>query len=270
MQTIAIVNQKGGVGKTTTTINLATALAAIGKKVCVVDLDPQGNASTGLGIERKDRQHTSYDVLLHNRIVEDALRETKIKRLCVVPATIDLSGAEIELATQHERESKLKQAFASLKKAEAFDYVLIDCPPSLNLLTINALTASDSVMIPLQCEFYALEGLSHLLKTIRIIQARYNDALKIEGIVLTMYDRRNKLTENIEQDVRDYLGSQVYKTVIPRNVRVSEAPSHGKPSIVYDMHCAGSRAYIALAKEMLRRERTARAQKQKQQEKMVA
>lgn len=252
---LAIVNQKGGVGKTTTAINLATGLAAVGKKVCVVDLDPQGNASTGLGIERKDRKVTSYDLLLEGKFSRNALIKSAIPRLDVISATIDLSGADLELAAMSNRESRLRMALNDLVESGEYHSIVIDCPPSLSLLTLNALTAADKVLIPLQCEFYALEGLSHLLKTIKIVRSHYNKNLSIEGVVLTMYDRRNKLTENIEQDVRGYLGSQVYQTVIPRNVRVSEAPSHGKPSIIYDMHCAGSQAYIALAKEMIRREK---------------
>ncbi|MDG1285980.1 MAG: ParA family protein [Rickettsiales bacterium] len=250
---LGIVNQKGGVGKTTTAINLATGLAAIGKKVCVIDLDPQGNASTGLGIERKDRKITSYDLLIHGQDPRKALLKTSIPKLDVIPATIDLSGADLELAPMRKREFRLRMALAKLVAEGDYHTIVIDCPPSLSLLTLNALAAANKVLIPLQCEFYALEGLSHLLKTIKIVQSRYNDALKVDGVVLTMYDRRNKLTENIEQDVRAYLGSQVYETVIPRNVRVSEAPSYGMPSILYDMHCAGSQAYIALAKEMIKR-----------------
>ncbi len=253
---LSIVNQKGGVGKTTTAINLATGLAAIGKRVCVLDLDPQGNASTGLGIDRKSRKVTSYDLLVHGKHPDTAILKTDIPKLDVIPATIDLSGADLELAPLPRRESRLRMALASLVSKGKYHTIIIDCPPSLNLITLNALVATDKVLIPLQCEFYALEGLSHLLKTIKIVQSRYNRDLEIEGVVLTMYDRRNKLTENIEQDVRGYLGSQVYETVIPRNVRVSEAPSHGKPSIIYDMKCAGSQAYIALAKELLKRNKT--------------
>lgn len=262
---LGVVNQKGGVGKTTTAVNLATGLAAVGKKVCVIDLDPQGNASTGFGIERKDRKVTTYDLLVHGQSASNALIKTAIPNLDVIPATIDLSGADLELATMARRESRLRESLSELIQSGEYHTVIIDCPPSLNLLTINALVAADKVLIPLQCEFYALEGLSHLLKTIRIIQSRFNPSLDIEGVVLTMYDRRNKLTENIEQDVRGYLGDLVYNTVVPRNVRVSEAPSHGKPSIVYDMHCAGSQAYIALAKEMIKRNRDP-----KQPTKMVA
>jgi chromosome partitioning protein len=250
---MAIVNQKGGVGKTTTAVNLATALAAVGKTVCLVDLDPQGNASTGLGIERSARKKTSYDLLMNGTAVSEAIMPTQIRGLGVVPATIDLSGAELELVTERNREYKLAKAFdASPVK---YDYILIDCPPSLGLITINALTASNAVLIPLQCEFYALEGLSHLLKTIELVRKRLNANLSINGVVLTMYDRRNKLTENIESDVREYLGDQVYKTVIPRNVRVSEAPSHGKPALLYDLTCSGSRAYLNLARELLKKEK---------------
>ena len=262
---LSIVNQKGGVGKTTTAINLTTGLAAIGKKVCVIDLDPQGNASTGLGIDRSERKVTSYDLLVHGKNPLSAILKTEIPNLDVIPATIDLSGADLELAPLPRRESRLRMALANLVSRGEYHTIVIDCPPSLNLITLNALVATNKVLIPLQCEFYALEGLSHLLKTIKIIQSRYNRDLEIEGVVLTMYDRRNKLTENIEQDVRAYLGSQVYNTVIPRNVRVSEAPSHGKPTIVYDMNCAGSRAYIALAKELLKRSKNI-----KQTEAMVA
>jgi chromosome partitioning protein len=251
---ISIVNQKGGVGKTTTAINLATSLAAIGKKVCVIDLDPQGNASTGLGVDRKDRKVTSYDLLVHGRSPGKAAIETSIPNLAIISSTIDLSGAELELANMPRRESRLKMTLSKEVAAQKYDAIVIDCPPSLSLVTLNALVASDEVLIPLQCEFYALEGLSHLLKTIKLVQSKYNPSLEIEGVVLTMYDRRNKLTENIEQDVREYLGEKVYKTVIPRNIRVSEAPSHGVPTIVYDMKCAGSRAYLQLAKELISRQ----------------
>ena len=250
---MSIVNQKGGVGKTTTAVNLATALAAVGKKVCLIDFDPQGNASTGLGVERSNRKVTSYDLLMSEAALADAAQATKIKGLSIVPATIDLSGAELELVTMRNREYRLKQSFE--QSSINYDYILIDCPPSLGLVTLNALTASNTVLIPLQCEFYALEGLSHLIKTIDLVRRRLNENLFIHGVVLTMYDRRNKLTEQIENDVREYLGEQVYKTVIPRNVRMSEAPSHGKPALVYDLKCSGSRAYINLAREVLKREK---------------
>lgn len=256
---ISVVNQKGGVGKTTTAVNMATALAAIGKNVLVIDLDPQGNASTGLGIEPAARVKTSYDVLIGQASLAEAAVKTAIPRLSVAPSTIDLSGAEIELVSMEKREFQLKQA---LKDATGlWDYAIIDCPPSLGLLTINALTASDSVLIPLQCEFYALEGLSHLLKTVKLIQSKLNPNITIHGVVLTMYDRRNKLTEQIENDVRGFLGADVYNTVIPRNVRMSEAPSHGKPALVYDLKCPGSQAYLKLAKELIQREKQFAAQR---------
>ncbi len=250
---ISVVNQKGGVGKTTTAVNMATALAAIGKQVLVIDLDPQGNASTGLGIEQAKRVHTSYDVLVGTSTLEQAAVKTAIPRLSVAPATIDLSGAEIELVAMERREFQLKQALAPM--SAHWDYAIIDCPPSLGLLTLNALVASDAVLIPLQCEFYALEGLAHLLKTIKLVNANLNPRLSIHGVVLTMYDRRNKLTEQIEEDVRGFLGDDVYRTVIPRNVRMSEAPSHGKPALVYDLKCPGSQAYLQLAKELIAREK---------------
>jgi chromosome partitioning protein len=253
---LAIVNQKGGVGKTTTTVNVATALAAIGKRVMIIDLDPQGNASTGLGIEAAKRVRTAYQVLIGEEKLEDAVMPTIIPRLFIVPSTIDLSGAEIELVSIAQREFQLRRSIGELSTgAGGFDYVLIDCPPSLGLLTINALVAANSVLIPLQCEFYALEGLSHLLKTVNLIQTHLNAGLSIHGVVLTMYDRRNRLTEQIEADVRGFLGDTVYETVIPRNVRMSEAPSHGKPAIVYDMKCTGSQAYLKLAREVIRREK---------------
>jgi chromosome partitioning protein len=249
---LSIVNQKGGVGKTTTTVNLATALAAVHKNVLVVDFDPQGNASTGLGIDNNKRDITSYDMVLNDVPLKEAVQKTAIPRLSVVPATIDLSGAEIEMVSLVKREFRLKDA---LENTGVYDYILIDCPPSLGLLTLNALVASDAVLIPLQCEFYALEGLSHLMRTIQLVKANLNETLDIQGIVLTMYDRRNKFTEQIENEVRGYFGTKVYQSVIPRNIRMSEAPSHGKPALIYDMKCAGSKAYIDLARELLKRER---------------
>jgi chromosome partitioning protein len=250
---LSVVNQKGGVGKTTTAVNMATALAAIGKEVLVIDLDPQGNASTGLGIDQAARVRTSYDVLIGSSTLDAAATKTAIPRLWVAPATVDLVGAEIELVGLEKREFQLKRATSQI--SSRFDYAIIDCPPSLGLLTLNALTASDAVLIPLQCEFYALEGLAHLLKTIKLVKANLNPVITIHGVVLTMYDRRNKLTEQIEEDVRGFLGDDVYRTVIPRNVRMSEAPSHGKPALVYDLKCPGSQAYLSLARELIQREK---------------
>lgn len=249
---IAIVNQKGGVGKTTTAVNLATALAAIGQETLIIDLDPQGNASTGLGINAHCRKITSYDLLIGDHSVSGAKQKTAIPRLDIIPSNIDLSGAEVELVNMEHREQRLKDALA--REAMDYDYVLIDCPPSLGLVTVNALVAAQSVFIPLQCEFYALEGLSHLLKTVQLIKRKLNPALDVLGIVLTMYDKRNRLTEHVENDVRSVLGEQVCKTVIPRNVRMSEAPSFGKPAIVYDINCRGSQAYLRLAREIIRKE----------------
>ena len=254
---IAIANQKGGVGKTTTAINLGTGLAAIGCRVLVVDLDPQGNASTGLGIDRTNRRISSYDVLMGEASVAEAMAPTAIPGLGIIPSNIDLTGAELELVELPRRAYRLREALAAVEGD--FDYVLIDSPPSLNLLTVNALVAAKSVVVPLQCEFFALEGLSMLMKTIERIRVSYNESLEIQGIVLTMYDKRNNLSDQVAQDVRDYLGDKVYQTIIPRNVRVSEAPSHGKPALLYDHKCAGSRAYMQLASEMLRREQLSAA-----------
>ncbi len=254
---VAVANQKGGVGKTTTAINLATALAAVGREVLVVDIDPQGNASTGLGIEPARRRIGAYNVLLDRTPLSHAVIATGIPNLGIVPSTMDLSGAELELVNVERREYRLRDALDGA--AENFDYVLIDCPPALGILTINALTAADAVLVPLQCEFLALEGLSQLVRTIDRVKRAFNPSLEIQGIVLTMYDTRNKLSSLVADDVRAYFGDKVYQTVIPRNVRVSEAPSHGKPVLLYDYRCTGSHAYMHLAGEVLRREAGASA-----------
>ena len=250
---IAIANQKGGVGKTTTAVNLATALAAADKKVLLFDLDPQGNASTGVGISRQARAVTSYEVLVGARPIKAATVATTVPHLSVVAASVDLSGAEIELVAADRREYRLRDALTA--QALDFDYVLIDCPPSLGLLTLNALVAAHAVLVPLQCEFYALEGLSHLVRTIERVKRHLNPALEIQGVVLTMFDKRNNLSDLVAADVRDHFGDKVYDTVIPRNVRISEAPSHGKPVLLYDFRCPGAQAYVHLAGEVLRRER---------------
>ncbi|WP_375396727.1 ParA family protein [uncultured Sphingomonas sp.] len=251
MNVIAIANQKGGVGKTTTAINLGTALAAIGNRVLIIDIDPQGNASTGLGIRRSDRIRTSYDVLVGDTAIEEAILPTTIPRLDIMPATVDLSGAEIELVDYDQRTHRLTQALAVTKAR--WEVILIDCPPSLGLLTINAMVAANSLLVPLQCEFFALEGLSQLLSTVERIRARFNPGLAIIGVALTMYDRRNRLTDQVSADVRAVLGKVVFDTVIPRNVRLSEAPSHGIPALIYDHRCSGSQAYMALASELIPR-----------------
>jgi len=256
---ITVANQKGGVGKTTTTINLATALAAIGEKVLIVDLDPQGNASTGLGIERQDRLVSSYDLLSGEAGVAEAAMATAVPGLSIIPSTLDLLGIEMEIASAPDRVLRLRNALRATDGGKAFSYVLIDCPPSLNLLTLNSMAAADSVLVPLQCEFFALEGLSQLLQTVDQIRNSINPQLSIQGIVLTMFDGRNNLANQVVEDVRAHMGDTVYETVIPRNVRVSEAPSYGKPAILYDLKCTGSQAYLQLASEVIRRERQLRA-----------
>ncbi len=252
---ISVANQKGGVGKTTTTINLATALAAIGKNVLIVDLDPQGNASTGLGIDVQDRVVSSYDVLMGHAKLADAAIATAVPGLSIIASTMDLLGVEMEIAASADRAVRLRNILRGDEGASDFDYVLIDCPPSLNLLTLNSMAAADSVLVPLQCEFFALEGLSQLLKTVEQVRSSLNRDLEIQGIVMTMYDGRNNLANQVVADVRSHMGDRVYQTVIPRNVRVSEAPSHGKPAILYDLHCAGSQAYLSLASEVINREK---------------
>jgi chromosome partitioning protein len=248
---LAIANQKGGVGKTTTAVNLATALAACGKQVLLVDLDPQGNASTGLGLHPEQRRRNVYQVLIGEMPLADGVVDTDVPGLSILPADVDLSGAELELIDIPQREYLLRQALAG---DDSYDYILIDCPPALGLLTLNALVAAAAVLVPLQAEFYALEGLSHLVRTIKRVKRAFNAPLEIQGIVLTMFDRRNNLCDMVAKDVREHMGDFVYDTVIPRNVRVSEAPSHGKPVLLYDVACAGSQAYIHLAREILRRE----------------
>jgi len=254
---ITVANQKGGVGKTTTAINLATALAAIGERVLIIDLDPQGNASTGLGIDRQRREISSYDLMVGGHSVTAAALQTAVPDLWIVPSTMDLLGVEMEIAQQSDRVFRLKRALHA-DDAKAFSYILIDCPPSFNLLTMNAMAAADSVLVPLQCEFFALEGLSQLLETVDQVRRTVNPTLDIQGIVLTMFDARNNLAQQVVNDVRTHLGEKVYHTLIPRNVRVSEAPSYGKPAILYDLKCAGSQAYLQLASEVIQRERQRR------------
>ena len=245
---IAIANQKGGVGKTTTAINLSTAMAAIEKKILLIDADPQGNASTGLGVPVEKRTPSLYDLIINQKLDPEAIKETSIPNLNLICSTLDLAASEIELAEMNNREHIIKNI---LNEAVGYDYIFIDCPPALGLLTINSLVAANSIIVPLQCEFFALEGLSSLINTIEKIKSSLNASIKLEGIVLTMYDRRNSLSSLVEQDVRGHFKEKVYNTVIPRNVRISEAPSHGKPVLIYDTHCIGSQAYIGLAKEVI-------------------
>ena len=262
LRVLSVSNQKGGVGKTTTAINLATALAAIGERVLVIDLDPQGNATTGLGIPRADRKITSYDVILGDNSLTEAALPTAITGLFIAPSDPDLSGVELELANDTHRSYRLKDALGPLREAEGearFTYVLIDCPPSLNVLTVNAMAAADAVLVPLQAEFFALEGLSQLMRTVEAVRASLNPRLEIQGIVLTMFDKRNSLSGQVESDVRAHFGEVVYQTKIPRNVRVSEAPSHGKPALIYDLACAGRQAYLQLARELVTQERARQA-----------
>ena len=259
---LSLANQKGGVGKTTTAINLGTALAAIGERVLIVDLDPQGNASTGLGIDRRSRSCSTYDVLIGEAPLRDAVVPTAVPRLHIAASTMDLSGLELELGSTRDRAFRLRDAIAALNVDAAPDadytYVLIDCPPSLNLLTVNAMAASDAILVPLQCEFFALEGLSQLLQTVEQVRSTLNPNLSIHGIVMTMFDSRNNLSNQVVADVRQFMGAKVYNTMIPRNVRISEAPSYGKPVLVYDLKCVGSEAYLKLATEVIQRERELR------------
>jgi len=254
---LAVANQKGGVGKTPTAINLGTALAAIGEDVLIIDLDPQGNASTGLGIDRRNRRYSTYDVLIGEANLRDAIVATAVPRLHLAPSTLDLSGLELEIGQARDRAFRLRSALSPLNTqgSARFSYVLVDCPPSLNLLTVNAMAAANAILVPLQCEFFALEGLSQLLKTVESVREQLNPDLTIHGVVLTMYDARNNLSGQVVADVRQFMGPKVYDTIIPRNVRVSEAPSYGKPVLVYDLKCSGSEAYLRLATEIIQREK---------------
>lgn len=258
---LAVANQKGGVGKTTTAINLGTALAAIGERVLIVDIDPQGNASTGLGVPRAARQSTIYDVIVDGRTAIDTIVETAVPGLHLIASDPELSGVEIELGQAPRRSYRLRDALAALRETapQPYRYVLVDCPPSLNLLTVNAMTAANAVLVPLQCEFFALEGLSQLMRTVELVRGSLNPHLEIQGVVLTMFDRRNSLSELVAKDVREHFGEKVYQTVIPRNVRIAEAPSFGKPALIYDLRSAGSQAYVSLAREVISRERAQRA-----------
>ncbi len=260
MRVLVLANQKGGVGKTTTAINLGTALAAIGEKVLIADLDPQGNASTGLGIEKNNRKSSTYHVMVGEGTLRQAAKPTSVPGLFIAPSTLDLLGVELEIAASADRAHRFKKAIDELGKISdpdytPFTYVLVDCPPSLNLLTVNALAAANSVLVPLQCEFFALEGLSQLLSTVEQVKRTLNPGLTIHGVVLTMFDPRNNLASQVVADVRKHMGAKVYDTIIPRNVRISEAPSHGKPVLLYDLKCAGSQAYLKLASEIIQREK---------------
>ena len=254
LRIVAVANQKGGVGKTTTAINLATALAACGRRVLLIDLDPQGNASTGLGIAPDTRGPGIYGVLIGTVDIAAATVPSAIPLLSLVPATVDLLGAEIEMVELPRREFRLRDALAPLRDAAAYDYIFIDCPPALGFLTLNALAAADGLLVPMQCEFFALEGLSHLMRTVALVRERFNPALALDGVVLTMFDKRNSLSEQVAADLRAHFGDAVYQTAIPRNVRIAEAPSHGKPVLLYDLRCPGAQAYVMLAAELLRRD----------------
>jgi len=260
LRVLAVANQKGGVGKTTTAINLGTALAAVGERVLLIDADPQGNASTGLGVGRAERKITLYDVLMGEATLTQAALKTALPGLDLLPSDPDLSGVEMELHSAPRRSFRLRDAIEAIRVSGAYSYILIDCPPSLNLLTVNAMAAADAVFVPLQCEFFALEGLSQLMRTVELVRGSLNPSLELQGVVLTMYDKRNSLSDQVASDVRSHFGDKVYETVIPRNVRVSEAPSFGKPVLIYDLKCAGSQAYLKLAREVVSRERARQAQ----------